>query len=196
MTDPREAIAVMIRDTEAHIERMRQLIAQAEQILAAAPAPALSRLVKVETLEGAELDLWACRAMGWDVALADTAHGYVCAITPTATDTVPPPEMRASVKFDWAGTILATPGIIELKRPLQDGENWEAWYRTPGADPARATLACMGGPTWPIAVCRAKVAGTYGAEFDPDNQQPPPATGERARFGAPAATQTAPAGPP
>jgi hypothetical protein len=156
------------------------LLELANLVRRARMAPPDPVMIDVRELQNRDLDFWTGRAMGFNRVKANDDRVYF-------EDASGHRHLEYCPTFNdiQASTVMESPGFVELKMPAQPGDPWEAWF-----DLARATGAhgagviAMPGSTWKEAVCRAKVAGTFGAVFDA-NQPPqqPPKGAPLAQFG-------------
>lgn len=143
-------------------------------------------------LQGAELDYWFGRSLGFNVEIVNDSGTLVCVAADERGQRTP---CRPSTDPMQAAHTIA--GLaVELKPPAQPGDNWEAWLdarRLP--DLPAGTVAVGPGITWMQALCRARVAGYWGEQFNagnpvPQNQVQTGSPGIEVKFGTATAVQT------
>ena len=111
--------------------------------------------MRVEDLEGAELDLWVVRALGLDGMVSAKDHAIYLADDPDGL------WYQYSPSTDWSqGGPLIEKETIELK-PGNAAPYCSVWW---ARHPSNGWKILESGPTPLIAAMRALVASVYGDE--------------------------------
>lgn len=123
-------------------------------------------MIRVSELEGVELDYWTGFAAGLDVRFTPDDDRCVLGVTMH--------PYRPSTDWSDCGPLIERFSVwVECAHDQRfpGGRRWSAytsWERPTGITSTRDEVY---GPTPQIAICRAVVAGRFGAEFEPTGEQ-------------------------